>query len=102
MVEFFYGADLFYSDDYFSEARNLVEIDSYRRLNGFLGISDPGKSWQVTLTGTNITNRKDNVSGIFAQNFTNIRTPLPPVGVHADLQGQLLIRRQLPEGLTAP
>lgn len=78
MVEFFYGFDIFYSDDYFSESRNLVEIDSYSRVNGFLGIGDPGRTWQVVLTGRNITDEEDYVSGIFAQNFTNIRTALPP------------------------
>jgi iron complex outermembrane receptor protein len=78
MVEFFYGADFFYSDDYFNDARNLVEIDSYSRVNGFLGIGDPDKSWQVVLSGRNITDEEDYVSGIYAQNFTNIRTALPP------------------------
>ncbi len=78
MVEFFYGADFFYSDDYYSEARNLIKIDSYSRVNGFLGIGDPDRSWQLVLTGRNITDEEDNVSGIFAQNFTNIRTVLPP------------------------
>jgi iron complex outermembrane receptor protein len=79
MLEFFYGADIFYSDDYFSEARNLVEIDSYHRVNGFIGIGDADGVWQVTLAGQNITDEEDNVSGIFANGFTNIRTPLPPM-----------------------
>jgi iron complex outermembrane receptor protein len=78
MVEFFYGLDAFFSDDYFSESRNLVEIDSYTRINGFLGIGDPDRSWQIVLSGRNITDEEDDVSGIFAQNFTNIRTVLPP------------------------
>ncbi|MCK6370534.1 MAG: TonB-dependent receptor [Gammaproteobacteria bacterium] len=78
MVEFFYGADLYYSDDYFSEARNQVKIDSYTRVNGFLGIGDPDRSWQVVFTGRNITDEEDYVSGIFSQGFANIRTVLPP------------------------
>jgi iron complex outermembrane receptor protein len=78
MVDFFYGVDWFYSDEYFNDARNLIEIDSYSRLNGFLGIGDPDQSWQVVLSGRNITDEQDNVSGIFAQNFTNIRTVQPP------------------------
>jgi iron complex outermembrane receptor protein len=78
LVEFFYGADFFYSEDYYSESRNLVKIDSYSRVNGFLGIGDPDRAWQVVLSGRNITDEEDNVSGIFAQNFTNVRTVLPP------------------------
>jgi iron complex outermembrane receptor protein len=77
-LQFSYGADLFHSDSYFSEARNLVEIDSFTRVNGFVGIgSDDGK-WQVSLTGRNIFDSEDNVSGIFANGSGNIRTVLPP------------------------
>lgn len=77
-LAFFYGLDIFHSDDYYSEARNLIEIDSYTRLNGFIGFGADDQRWQVVLTGKNITDEEDNVSGIFANNFTNIRTPLPP------------------------
>lgn len=77
-LAFFYGLDIFHSDNYYSEARNLVEIDSYTRLNGFIGFGADDQRWQVILSGKNITDKEDNVSGIFANNFTNIRTPLPP------------------------
>jgi iron complex outermembrane receptor protein len=77
-LEFFYGADIFHSDEYFTEARNLVLVDDYTRVNGFLGIGDADKRWQLVLSGKNITDEEDVVSGIFAQNFTNIRTVLPP------------------------
>lgn len=77
-LEFFYGLDIFHSDDYFSESRNLVEIEDYTRLNGFLGLGADDRQWQVMLAAKNITDEEDNVSGIFANGFTNIRTPLPP------------------------
>lgn len=77
-LAFFYGLDIFHSDDYYSEARNLVEIDSYTRLNGFIGFGAEDQRWQVVLTGKNITDEEDNVSGIFNNGFANIRTPLPP------------------------
>ena len=77
-LEFFYGFDVFHSDDYFTESRNLVEIEDYTRLNGFLGLGADDRQWQVTLAAKNITDEEDNVSGIFANGFTNIRTPLPP------------------------
>jgi len=77
-LNFFYGADLNHSQKYFSEARNLVEIPSYSRVNGFIGMGEPDGRWQVALTARNIFNRNDNVSGIYAPGFTNIRTVLPP------------------------
>ena len=77
-LAFFYGFDLFHSDNYYTEARSLVEIDDYSRLNGYLGLRADDRQWQVALTAKNITDREDNVSGIFANGFTNVRTPLPP------------------------
>lgn len=77
-LAFFYGLDLFHSDNYYAESRNQVAIDSYTRLNGFIGLGAYDRQWQVALTGKNITDEEDNVSGIFANGFTNIRTPLPP------------------------
>jgi len=77
-LEFFYGVDVFHSDEYFSEARNLVEIEDFTRVNGFLGLGADDRQWQVVLAAKNITDEEDNVSGIFANGFTNVRTPLPP------------------------
>ena len=77
-LAFFYGLDLFHSDSYFTESRNLVKIDSYSRLNGFVGLGADDRQWQVVLAAKNITDQEDNVSGIFANGFTNVRTPLPP------------------------
>lgn len=77
-LAFFYGLDLFHSDSYYAEARNLIEIDSYTRLNGFIGFGADDQRWQVILSGKNITDEEDNVSGLFVNTFTNVRTPLPP------------------------
>ncbi len=77
-ITFSYGLDLNHVDDFFSESRNLVKIDSYTRLNGFAGISGDDGRWAITLTGKNITDEEDNVSGIFANGFANVRTVLPP------------------------
>ncbi|MEQ1802760.1 MAG: TonB-dependent receptor [Gammaproteobacteria bacterium] len=77
-LEFFYGLDIFHSDSYFTESRNLVEIEDFTRLNGFFGLGADDRQWQVLFAATNITDEEDNVSGIFANGFTNIRTPLPP------------------------
>jgi hypothetical protein len=55
-----------------------VKIDSYSRINGFLGIGADDQKWQVVLQGRNITDEEDVVSGIFANGSGNIRTVLPP------------------------
>lgn len=78
LVEFFYGADIFYTDDYYTTADNSLKIDSYTRLNGQVGIGAPDQKWQLVLTGRNITDEEDVVSGIYVPGFTNIRTVLPP------------------------
>jgi len=77
-LSLFFGADMNYSDDYFSEVTNALRIDDYMRANGFIGIGQPEGRWQLVLTGKNLSQEDDNVSGIFAQGFTNIRTVLPP------------------------
>lgn len=77
-LAFFYGLDLFHSDSYFTESRNLVRIEDYSRLNGYLGLGADDRHWQVFITAKNITDKEDNVSGIFANGLTNVRTPLPP------------------------
>jgi len=77
-LAFFYGLDMFHSDSYYTESRNLVKIEDYTRLNGYLGLGPDEREWQVVLAATNITDKEDNVSGIFANGFTNVRTPLPP------------------------
>lgn len=76
-VGFLYGADVYYTDSYYSESRNLLKIGSYSRLNGFFGIEEPGGRWQIVLRGKNVTHREDNVSGLYAGGYTNVRTPLP-------------------------
>jgi iron complex outermembrane receptor protein len=77
-LEIFFGADLNYSDNYYSEVTNALEIEDYMRGNGFLGVGRPDGRWQVIGTVKNISDEDDNVSGIFANGFTNIRTVLPP------------------------
>jgi iron complex outermembrane receptor protein len=78
MLEFFYGLDVYYSDEYYSTVDNVLLIDDYTRVNGFLGIGEPDQRWQVVLTGQNITDEEDNVSGIYFAGVTNIRTVQPP------------------------
>jgi len=79
MVEFFYGADVYYSDEYYSTSENALLIDDYARLNAFIGIGEPDGRWQVTFAGRNVTDEEDNVSGIVVPSAgINIRTPLPP------------------------
>jgi iron complex outermembrane receptor protein len=78
MAEFFYGAEIFKSDDYFADARNLLKIEGFTRADGFLGIGDPDRTWQMVLSARNVSDKEDNVSGLFAQNAANVRTPLPP------------------------
>ncbi len=77
-LAFFYGLDVFHTDDYYSEARNLVRIDDYTRVNGFLGLRPDDRHWELRLSAKNITDEEDNVSGIFSNGFTNMRAPLPP------------------------
>ena len=78
MVEFFYGADVYYSDEYYSTVDNVLLIDDFTRVNGFLGIGQPDQQWQVVLAAQNITDEEDNVSGIYFAGVTNIRTVQPP------------------------
>jgi iron complex outermembrane receptor protein len=78
LAEFFYGADVYYSDEYYSTVDNALLIDDYTRVNGFVGIGQPDQRWQLVLTARNITDEEDNVSGIYFPGVTNIRTPLPP------------------------
>jgi iron complex outermembrane receptor protein len=78
LVEFFYGADVYYTDEYFATVDNVLLIDDYTRVNGFLGIGQPDGRWQVTFTGRNITDEDDNVSGIYFPGVTNVRTVQPP------------------------
>lgn len=78
MVETFYGLELYFTDEYYSTVDNSLLIGSYSRVNGFIGIGDPDKSWQLVLTGRNITDQEDNVSGIYYANVTNVRTVQPP------------------------
>lgn len=77
-LNFIYGADLTFSDSYFSEATNALEIASYARTNAFIGLGQADGRWQLALTGKNIFDREDNVSGIYNDGFANIRTVLPP------------------------
>jgi iron complex outermembrane receptor protein len=78
MLEFFYGLDVYYSDEYYSTVDNVLLIDDFTRVNGFLGIGQPDQRWQVVLTGQNITDEEDVVSGIYFTGVTNIRTVQPP------------------------
>ena len=41
-------------------------------------VGAPDKSWQAVLSARNIRDKEDNVSGLFVQDSTNVRTPLPP------------------------
>lgn len=76
--EVFFGADVNYSDSYFAEATNVLEIKSFTRLNGLIGVGRPDGRWQLIFGGKNLVDDNDNVSGIYADGFTNIRTVLPP------------------------
>lgn len=72
------GGAVYYSDEYFTEVTNALPIDSYTRLNGFVRLGDRGGRWVVSLNGRNLIDEEDNVSGIYQDGFTNIRTALPP------------------------
>lgn len=75
--DFLIGADVNYVDEYYATINNALLVPSYTRLNGFLGIDQPGGNWSVILRGKNLTDEEDYISGI-AGGGTNIRTPLPP------------------------
>ncbi|RMF98367.1 MAG: TonB-dependent receptor [Gammaproteobacteria bacterium] len=77
-VDLSFGADLNYVDDYFSEVTNELPIESYTRINGFIGIGGPDQRWQLVASGRNLSGEEDNVSGLFFSGNTNIRTVLPP------------------------
>ncbi len=76
--ELFFGGDINYSDSYFSEATNALEIDSFTRLNGFIGVGQPDQLWQLIFEGKNLADAEDNVSGIVADFAANIRTVQAP------------------------
>ena len=77
-LELFFGGDINYSDSYFAEATNTLEIRSFTRLNGFVGLGQPDGRWQLVLQGKNLLDDDDNVSGIVADFTANIRTVQPP------------------------
>ena len=77
-LEFRYGFDYFYTDEYFTEVTNALLVPSYGRLNGFFAIGDTDGRWQATLSAKNILDDDDYVSGIYFDGVTNIRTALPP------------------------
>jgi len=64
----------------------VLEIKSFTRVNGFVGVGHPDGKWQLVVEGKNLVNDNDNVSGIYAEGFTNIRTVLPPREWHATLR----------------
>ncbi len=72
------GADINVVTEYFSEVTNALPIERYSRINGFFGIGQPDGRWSLILSGKNLTDSRDNVSGLLVPNTTNIRTPLPP------------------------
>lgn len=82
----FFGGDINYSDSYFAEATNVLEIKSFTRVNGFVGVGHPDGNWQLVVEGKNLVDDNDNVSGIYAEGFTNIRTVLPPREWYATLR----------------
>lgn len=75
--DLFYGADVYYSDDYYSTVNNALEIDSFTRINGFIGLQTSDGTWSVVLSGKNLTDEEDVVSGIVG-NGTNIRNLQEP------------------------
>ena len=81
-LDVYFGSDLYYSDTYFTEVTNALPIDSYTRLNAFLGIGHPERTWEVVGEVKNLADSDDNVGGLFVQGpgfgVTNIRTVLPP------------------------
>jgi len=78
-LDVFFGLDVIYTDDYFSEATNALLIDDYARFNGLLGIGSADARWQLVGTWKNLTNEEDNVSGLVIPDSTNTRTVLPPL-----------------------
>jgi len=78
-LDIFFGADVTYSDEYFNDINNSFIVDDYTRVNGFVGAGRPDGRWQVVGEWKNIFNEEDNVSGLLAAGFTNVRTVLPPL-----------------------
>ena len=76
-VNLLVGLDLNYADDYYATINNVLEIKSYTRYNGRVGIEQADGKWSVILSGKNLDDSEDLFSGI-AGNGTNIRTPQPP------------------------
>ena len=76
--DFLVGADVNYVDDYYATINNVLKVPSYTRVNGRIGLDQPDGHWSVILSGKNLTDEEDYVSGI-AGGGTNIRTPLPPL-----------------------
>lgn len=77
-VNLFFGADVNYIDEYYSEVTNALLVSDYTRINGFIGVGSPDGKWQVIATGKNLTDEDDIVSGLVVPGTTNVRTVLPP------------------------
>jgi len=79
--DWLFGADVNYVDDYLAaltaNPSDQLTIDSYTRVNGRFGLTQPDGHWSAILSATNITDEEDLYSGIVGSG-TNIRTPQPP------------------------
>jgi outer membrane receptor protein involved in Fe transport len=98
-LAFFYGLDIFHSDDYYSEARNLIEIDSYTRLNGFIGFRCGRPALASHAEWQEHHRRRRQRIGHLQQRLRQYPHAAATRRVHAELQGQLL-RSSLATALT--
>ncbi len=71
-----FGADHEYSDSYFAAIDNAVHVPSYNRTNAYIALGDQDDKWEVRLSGRNLTDEDDFVSGLGG--LPEIRTILPP------------------------
>lgn len=77
--DFVVGGDVNYIGDYYATIDNVIKLDSYVRVNGRIGLDQPDGNWSVILSGKNLGDQEDIISGIRDPfNGINIRTPLPP------------------------
>lgn len=72
------GGNLAHTGDFFANVTNVLVIDAYTRLDGFVGLRTADGRWDLTLAGQNLTDEVTYVSGIVSAPFPTALTPLKP------------------------
>ena len=72
------GGNLSHTGEFFANVTNVLVVNPYTRLDGFVGLRTANGRWDLTLSGQNLTDTVTYVSGIVSAPFPTALTPLKP------------------------